>query len=459
MEPLLYFLSQHWIALSATGGLVAVGIWALPLLGAYEGSYQQGNRLAGRVLKTFSNDWRKEFNAQTRLPLEERLQNIQRRVFESSCGQVAKEYESQLKRQETKLVEICAEHKQKRSLLTNEINIYRTGLEKEMIFLEQSLKSKTNELMETRRRADSEHMEHIRVLQAADHKKDSLFASYVRSMRATLSGISGRVDKNVTLYGWLLVGTALFLGDYYITFNIFNDLLKIDTLPGFTVYIFSGVAALVFVALLELGIDHLENLKKKYAALVAQITWWVIGFLCLLLAVAYLLIIVVPVFHGRESQVIDALLRILFVPLMVGVALIIHRIRSLGGEVSRLVVEPFGAIALVVLIPFSWAVSILESVGLSISYGWRRYARSQRQLGPIELALAREIQMIQGQIQAKQKEQVRKLSLYESSLLRFEKQVSTIENKLHKEIKALQDKILQLKRGSNNAVVTNLRSA
>ncbi|MDP3725680.1 MAG: hypothetical protein Q8R36_00605 [bacterium] len=459
MESLISFISQHWIALATTGGLVVVGVWAWPLLGAYEGSYQQGNRLAGRVLKTFSNDWKKEFDAETHLPLEERLQNIQRRVFESSCGQVAREYEGQLKKQETKLAEICAEHKQKRSLLTNEVNICRTGLEKEMMLLEQSLKIKTNELIETRRRADSEHMEHIRVLHATDHKKDSLFAGYVRSMRATLSSISGRVDKNITLYGWLLVGIALFLGDYYITFSIFNDLLKIATLPRFTVYIFSGVAALVFVALLELGIDHLENLKKKYAALVAQITWWAIGFLCLLLAVAYLLIIVVPVFQGREAQVIDALLRILFVPLMVGVALIIHRIRSLGGEVSRLIVDPFGALALVILIPCSWVVSILESIGLSISYGWRRYARSQRQLGPIELALAREIQMIQGQMQTKHKEQVRKLSLYESSLLRFEKQVSALENKLHKEIKTLQDKILQLKRGSNNAVVTNLRSA
>src|SRR3989344_9202922 len=103
-------------------------------------------------------------------------------------------------------------------------------------------------------------------------------------MRDMLSRIIGRVGESATLYGVLIIALVLLFADWYITYGIFSDVLRVKGFSLLAIYVFSGVIAVLFVVFLEFG---MEKLSRQAASQVQRYTPYFVGVIAALLLIVY----------------------------------------------------------------------------------------------------------------------------------------------------------------------------
>ena len=341
-------------------GLTLVGIaLGVPVLGVLgylfwrylnQDPYSIGRRKGKRVVGTMKDQLLSILSSKaSKRPLDERLKEVCERVFEVGFAFERAHYELEVRELDSQIKRIEEEVNTREKLL---VNRYERGIEiarsEESVF-KKRIEETESELAETQKK----EAEKLQQLQKQNIRGEYFMAQLANNLRGLLRLSAKNFEIEVLRYGYALLVVLLLAGDFYITYSIFNDILKITIRGSVAIYVFSGVIALVFLVLAELFLEFLENQSLKNAKLTELVQRYSITIIGAIMIVAYLLIISVSLFpENNASRVIDAILRILFLPLITAAALMVRRIR-----------KEFGFSFLLAPIKF-----IVFSIGLTLSY-------------------------------------------------------------------------------------------
>ena len=440
-----------WVAIAALGVLVLVAlvyfIWRYTSKDPYSIGYRKGKKIVGimreQLLSTLNSKASKK-------SFDERLKEVCERVFgvgfafERSQHELdVKDIEFQIRRVEEELTT------SKKALIggyDSEIKIAKS----EEPILRKRIEELEAEWMDTQKK----EAEKLQQLQEQEVRGGYFMSELASNLKSLLKVSSKKFETEILGYGYAALVALLLAGDFYITYSIFNDILKISVRNSAAIYIFSGTIALVFLVLAEFFLEFIESQSSKNAELIELVQKYSISIIGAILLVAYILIISVSLFpENNASHVIDAILRILFLPLITAAALMVRRI-----------CKDFGFNFL--LVPFEF---VIFSIGLILSYiilpfeifAISAYSRIKfkRRLTPIE----NNIQSTLGQTRQKLLELEQGVAGLEQKILsskaHLESEVIRVTFPLKQKKEEIAMHFKALKRGSDEAVYTQLRQA
>jgi len=248
-----------------------------------------------------------------------------------------------------KTLSICIEDLDKRKdWLNNQVNSVKQELteRKEVIYKEcQEKNRKIEESIRELKATLTTKEKGLSQLKTGENEKNEIlkenhriknqnrhfFSELIQKIRGSLSETTQKLETDTLRYIYIVVIALLLAGDYYISYFIFSDVLRIQFKDNqIAIYIFSGIIALVFLVLIDRAIGFLNSsIFKKHLKKIQTVFSLVIGLI--LLIVYFLLVSLSLIKENNIIVALDALLRLLFVPLVIAVALTIRKVQKEHG--------------------------------------------------------------------------------------------------------------------------------
>lgn len=296
--------------------------------------YKTGYRVGKKIVKKNQNHWKKQMAKATETePLEDVIKKVQAKIFDLGFSNETKDCEIKIETIDQKIKELKQDISALTTNLENQHQEDKRNLLSEISDLEKELARRQEEYRKLQQEQDNKAP-----IAQPDKQPKTLnrWGTLITAAKNQLSSALANVEMDILYYFYLGLAVLLFIGDFFITYAIFSDVLKVQVGSTITIgfiavksaYIFSAIIALVFVTLVDFLINYVEKRYRNSVHVINQLTLYAILGIGFLLLLAYVLVILVPVMKGHESVVIDALLRILFVPLVFAVGLILHKIRT-----------------------------------------------------------------------------------------------------------------------------------
>lgn len=415
-----------------------------------------GYRKGAKIIEVAPNQWVNDLNNKSQhKPFDEVLKEICNRVFDMGFTLELKHYQAEVEDIDLQMKRVEEEIRIRETSLI-------AGYKSEM----EILKTKAIGQKERVEELDGEHTKTQREEAAKSQGRQEkeiqgpyFSSSLVSSSREKLR-ISGKnFESDMLQYGYVCIVIILFVIDFSITRSLFNDLFlagrNSQILSGLSQnFIFSLAFTLVALVLAEFGLESLEGQSPVIQLSKHTKPYFTAG-IGILLGMAYLLIVAARLFFPESGPagMIDLMLAILTAPLIIAAALMIHRIKKEGG---------FGFI----LAPFRVAVF---GTGVFISYvilpfeaiikGVYAHYKSKRKIAPIEHSIS--------DVLIREKAN---LSVLENAIDVLEQKIlhsaSRLESEILKAISPLREKkeaaianFIALRRGCDEAVLTQLKKA
>src|SRR3989344_3168490 len=230
-----------WVAIAALGVLVLVAlvyfIWRYTSKDPYSIGYRKGKKIVGimreQLLSTLNSKASKK-------SFDERLKEVCERVFgvgfafERSQHELdVKDIEFQIRRVEEELTT------SKKALIggyDSEIKIAKS----EEPILRKRIEELEAEWMDTQKK----EAEKLQQLQEQEVRGGYFMSELASNLKSLLKVSSKKFETEILGYGYAALVALLLAGDFYITYSIFNDILKISVRNSAAIYIFSGTIAL-----------------------------------------------------------------------------------------------------------------------------------------------------------------------------------------------------------------------
>lgn len=421
--------------------------------------YRRGYRIGKRIVKSFYSKWSDQFLNST--SIEDTLKDIQEQIFRIGLSSETKLYRDKILLFEAEKERVVDDAQERIINLKKEYQEDRTKLESKTEMLKEDLKKEEQELNTIRNQSTFEAKEEENSEQNINEGNNIVMMCLIKSTHGIFLDSLKNLEADLMRYIYLLFVVVLFAGDYLITYFIFNDILKVQAgsvivIGDFSVnsaYIFSGIAALVFVVLIDVFIEYIDKKDSTFASYANDIVKYTIAGIGLLLLTAYVLIIIVPAIEGFESRVIDILLRILFVPMIMAVALVIHKIRKGGG--FGFLFTPFKIIIIPVVLIIEYFVFVLEWFGRKIMQSSNK--SKELEDSSQEQMKHRIISEITGKLNSCENHISQLASDLDSSIQNTENNKNNKISEVNISIDDLLSKIQFLRSGSDEAVVSKLK--
>ena len=427
MPNLLYFVQQPYFILTL---LIVLGVVLLIifLLVNYLGKdpYSIGKRKAKKLARLLLST-KASKNQEKGLDYEQlkkQSQKISEEVFEigftherNDAHREIETYEKEIEKLQTELQRVMASLNQQDEGTRVSYEKQQSGLRGRIAQIETELRQvRSKEAMSARDSTIRKKSLRYTLLEAASR------------VSSVLSGSLKTLESDLLWFGMFGVFLLLLAGEFYIMLGILRDLMPTLRLTDSVfLYIGSGTLALVFLVLFEFFIQYLEKRSTEDRERVGIITIWAIGVIGALLFLVYLLIISVSIFPDSfGGRLIDAILRILFLPLVIAAALIFQKIRNQYG--FQFLLNPFkflvGSVVyafVVALLPFEFLMRILQG-----------QAKNLRSNTPFEQIKERELVAVQNENAGLLKE-------FEQDGEQIKRKQTYIENKIQQKIQALRN--------------------
>lgn len=397
-------------------------------------------RLMKHQLKEFLDNKNKDRSVQ------QQVQEVKNQVFDAAFPEEITVLKNEIQNLETKISNTDNKFNLEEERIKQEYEKERDALKNKLTILEQQEQEQRKGLSEI------QHEESVDQSQnQTEEKLDSYHISrFMYLVKNQVSIAFRRLEDDMLWWGLIGIIGLLLAGDYFITYDIFNDLLRrrLSDNPEF-IFIASGLIALVFLVLVDLGLEYFKKKGKKEVDRLIKIGSWVLG---LLLGMAYMLIIGVSVLQESANiQILtDTILRILFFPLIVAAAVLIQKIRS--GPGFSILITPFKVIILSLTLLF--AIILLPVEVMVRSLRKRRNDKYKPGLQAEKKQL--QLEEIQKQI-TNIKQQLHNLEQWK---MRQHRQLDEKTNQQIQELEqkknSAQSKLDNLRRGSDEAVLTVL---
>lgn len=411
--------------------------------------YRYGFKIGKKVVKQFRPEIdRKLTSSYSKKSIQERVEMIKEMVFQLGLSEYVKDYNQTVKHLQEQLASLKKESEVQKEKILKKFDEKDKQLTEEIKKLEVTLKTKEEELFQLKRDEDNRN----EALEQSDRTKIQspyFFSKLIRNTQEAFAKTTTHLETNLLRYLSALVIALLLAGDYFITLVIFEDILKIQFRNNqFFVYLASGVIALVFLVLIDIFLDFLNNsvIFKKYLQGIQFITVLIIGVILLLI---YVLMVSIS-WLANTPQVLDSLLRLLFVPLILAAALTIRKMKKEYGFSFI-----FGPIKIVLYLLLIALFNLLLLGEIAIDY-IRKFIQKEKYESKIKLTVSEEVENIKREILQKNglhfsfKEQ---LELEINKLTeQYEKDVSKLEKKLN----SLNSEMTKIRKGCENGIVSTL---
>jgi len=334
---------------------------------------------------------------------------------------------------------------------TENINERQKTIEDEIETLEIKKEELEQELSDARVRANKEHQGSRKISDQLDSSNSQKNLSFIKNL---FRNMWEKLDSTFELYGYLILAFFLLAGDYYIIFQLFNDFLKVQ--GGITtifIYIASGIIPVVFVVLLGHIRLYATKQNKKNSLIAKKLALYSIAFIGVLLLLDFLLIILVPLLEGKQEVIIDVILRLLFIPLIIGVDLLLLEITNRNISIFAMIIRPFALAATFIALVFAYIAYIVNTIYSYIYKFFEVSTNPTRKITLAEINIQKQITTLSKTINSKRQE----LTVLSESIESNEvHQVTVRDNEIdHLEnvINTLKDRTRTIRRASDNAVL------
>jgi len=415
---------------------------------AYSRGYKVGKKVAKNYKEVFLAELRKLDSASE---LEEKLKSIQAQVFRIGFEREVEIYQARIREIDGEISELSEKAPEVDSVNQGDLDREIATTRERILKLEEEREEIEEALRDAESAADAAQKEvRASIPRPSVEARSGVF---VEKVRTSLNAAISLLSRSMPLYGYAFLAAALFLGDMYVVYDLFSDLISIQVgLPEGMAFIASGVVALVFVVLVEFAY---KAIKQKQKAVLQQYMTYAAYVTGGLLFLGYMVIIILPALEGLESVMVDVLLRILFLPLIFAVCLLLEKIKEEGGGFN-LIFNPLIIIVLFVTLIIGYFVHAIEKSSRKASHvnsleeGTRKETLEERRLRTLRRTISQRITTAQ--------EDVKRLVAQRDGLVTKEKvAIKRDYGQARRESKSFKQHLLELQRGSDEAVIAHLQ--
>ncbi len=447
MNEFINFLQTNFVTITTLlGGTGAVASAYLYNTRHHRYGYQIGKK----VTVGFKPEFDKRLTSpHSQKSMPERVEQIKDMVFQVGLSEYIKDYNQRVSRLEQQISSFKEETRIKKETATKMYEDNDKKLEEEIEELEHSLKTKEEELSQLKKLEDEKN-EALDQSNKVKTQNTYFFSTLIQKARESLTKTTQQLETHLLRYVYFVVIALLLIGDYYITFFIFNDVLKIQFKDNkAAIYIFSGIIALVFLVLIERAIDFLEKSSgfRKYIKKIQTFSMLVVG---LILLTIYLLMVSLS-WLNDIPEVLDSLLRLLFVPLIVAVAISVRKIQK--EHSFSFLFTPIKVVLSLVLILLFNALLLFEVILNNI----RKYLQKEKFESKVKLTLAEEVDYIRGEIVNKNDLRLSLKQQLEAEINKITENYQTLVTKLEEKLENLNAEMAKVRRGCESGVVSALQ--
>lgn len=447
MSDLINFLQTNFTTLATlfagSGAVVASYLYNTR-------HHRYGFRTGKKVVTGFRSEINKKLTSpHSQKSMQERVDMVKDMVFQMGLSEYIKDYNQNVDRLEGQIDSLKKELESKRQLITLEYREKDQKLEEEIKKIEDDLSIREKELLQLKREEDEKN-EVLEQNHKARIQGKYFFSNLIQKTKESLSKAAERLEADALRYIYVIVIGLLLTGDFYITYFIFNDYLKIQLKDNrLAIYIFSGIIALVFLVLIDRVIDFLEKSPyfKKYLRKLQTGTMLIVG---LILMTIYILMVSLS-WLSYVPGLLDSLLRLLFVPLIIAVAITIRKVQKEYG--FSFLFTPIKVIFAIFLITL-FNVFLLFEVGLDYI---RKYLQKEKFESKTKVIIAEEIESNKVEIARKNGLRMSLEQNLEADIDKLSKHYQGLIDKLEKKLGSLNIEMAKVRKGCESAVVAALK--
>lgn len=375
---------------------------------------------------------------------DENIKNISNKVFSAGFSPEIQNADEETENINS-LIEKSKSEKEDRIIeIKHNYKDEREGLEKDLKEQEVLVENKRKELSQIQEK----YMEKLDEMKKNHKEGEYTSEKIIDTLKKKFENISKNWSTNILRFGYFVLFLLFLLGDYLVTYKIFSDILSAQTGDNeLLIYVGPGIIVLVFLMFLSFTLNSMTHRK-----LIRQFKKNMNITVGALLVIAYVLIVMVAVLP-KSVSLIDAILRILLVPLVVVAGLMLEYMRENFGSFSFLLIIPkilifsIGIILTYILLPIE---SIIRTI--------KNKNKFRKKVLPMEEAKRDSLQMERTRLSKIRS----KLSQIDDNLRR---KVLETENKYEAKEKQyllrkreIKEKIERLRQGSTEAVFGVLKS-
>ncbi len=411
--------------------------------------YKIGKSVASRLKNQINNILT---DTESKGTTPDRVKSIKDMVFQAGLSICIEDLDKRKDRLNDQVNSAKQELAERKEVISKECQEKNRKIEESIQELKAASTIKEKELSQLKT-SENEKNEILKENHRIKNQNKYFFSELTQKIRGSLFEATQKLEMDTLHYVYVVVILLLLAGDYYISYFILSDVLRIQFKDNqIAIYIFSGIFALVFLVLIDRAIDFLESssIFKKHLKKVQMVFSLVIGLI--LLAVYVLLVSLSLIKENNIIVALDTLLRLLFVPIVIAVALTIRKVQKKHG--FSFIFTPFKVILYLTLLILFNLMFIFGVIFDFIS----GYFQKEKLMGKSNLiVIAEENQNIKTEIAQKQ-------SLIEASIQQCNLEINRLTeryqrliNKLNKKLDDLSSETSKIKKGCENGVVNSLR--
>ena len=244
MNELINFLQANFVTLTiflaGTGATVSAYLYNTR-------HYRYGYQTGKKVVTIYPSPLHPQKSMQEQVDL---VKGYKDQVFQMGLSEYTKDYNQEVSRLEQQINSLKEEERLKKEMTKKRYEDEDKKLEGGINELDGGLKAKETELFQLKK-VEDEKNEVLEQSSKTRGQNTYFFSSLIQEVRESFSKATQKLETDLLRYIYVIVITLLLIGDYYITFFIFNDILKIQFKDNkLSIYIFSGIIALVFLVLI-----------------------------------------------------------------------------------------------------------------------------------------------------------------------------------------------------------------
>lgn len=380
----------------------------------------------------------------------ERINEIKDIVFQTGFSGYIEGFNKTVSRLGEQINSLKKELEDRKEAMSKDNQEKDKKLEEKIHELETILTVKEKELLQLKRE-ENEKNEVLEQRNKVKNQNRYFFSELSQKVQKSLSEVIKKLEADTLNYLNVIIIIFLLLGDYYISYFIFSDILKIQFRNNqIAIYIFSGIIALVFLVLTDRVMDLLEKSTafKKYLKKIQTISVIVVA---LILLIIYLLMVSLSWLNDNNIPgILDSLLRLLFVPLIIAVAITIRKIQKEGG--FSFIFSPVKVVLYLISIMVFNVLLVLEVILDFI----HRYLQKENFESKTKFTIAEEVENIK--VEIANNSNSRKILKQQLGLEidKLTEQYQRSINKSAKKLDLLNSEMAKIREGCERGVVTSL---
>lgn len=447
MIELINFLQANFktllVLLTGTGTIVSAYLYNTR-------HYRYGYKTGKKVVNSFRHVINgKLTSSHSQKSMQERVDMVKDMVFQMGLSEYIKDYNQNVGRLQEQIGSFKEELESKKQIATREYEGKDKKLEEEIREIEANLGLKEKELFQLKREEDEKN-EVLEQNNKIKNQRKYFFSDIIQKTKESLSKATGRLETDALRYVYVIVIGLLLAGDFYITYFIFNDVLKIQFKDNrIAIYIFSGIIALVFLVLIDRVIDFLEKSPyfRRYLRKFQTGAMLVVG---LILMTVYVLMVSLS-WLSNVPEVLDSLLRLLFVPLIIAVAITIRKVQKEYG--FSFLFTPIKVIFSIFLITL-FNVFLLFEVGLDYI---RKYLQKEKFESKTKVTSAEEIENIRAEMARKSGLRANLEQRLEADINKLSEHYQELIKKLEEKLERINREMVKIRKGCESGVIAALK--